>query len=249
MITKLSMDVLNSLTISEMDVLKYIESNKLVVLDMSVHDLALKTYVSTATIMRLCKKIGFSGFTEFKYCLKDEIQLKEAYYENESFEKIIKNNINSMIETSKLLDEKDVNQVVEWMKEEKKIHLFAKGLTSTITEYVSKQLMTFSRENYNYKDTHIAYLAAEKMTENDLVILCSLSGCTHQLIRMGQIAKGCKAKVVTITGYGGNDLSKIGDVNFHICIEESSHSRYDIESRLPMLLILNVIISLYVQNK
>ena len=36
------------------------------VLQMSVRELAEKTYVSTASIIRFCQKMGCDGFVEFK---------------------------------------------------------------------------------------------------------------------------------------------------------------------------------------
>lgn len=130
-----------------------------------------------------------------------------------------------------------------------KIHFFGKGLTSTVLDYTSKQLLTHNRANYNYQDTHIAYLASESMTSNDMLIVCSLSGNTHQVVRAAQIAKSRGAKVVTITRNVENELSKIGDINLSICTDNTPKSVSDISSRIPMLFILNIIITTYIKQK
>ena len=74
MIDKLDIEVINSLTISELYVLRYIDNNKERVLSSSVKGIAEQAFVSTATVMRVCKKLGFSGFSELKYALKNELQ-------------------------------------------------------------------------------------------------------------------------------------------------------------------------------
>lgn len=43
------------------------------VLNLTIEDLAKKAYTSTATIVRLCKKLGFGGYGEFKIKLATEI--------------------------------------------------------------------------------------------------------------------------------------------------------------------------------
>lgn len=249
MFTRIGIDVINSLTISELDILRYIDNNKKEILDMSIQDLSKSVFFSTTSIIRLCKKIGFSGFSELKYYVKEEVKKAEQNLVNETFESILDNNVNSIVETAKLLDKDKVNEIVDLMLKKEKIHFFGKGLTSTVLEYASKQLLTCNKANFNYQDTHIAYLACESMNENDILIVCSLSGNTHQVVRAAQIAKSRNAKVITITKNVNNELSKIGDINISICSDNNPKSISDISSRVPMLFVLNIIITFYIKKK
>lgn len=54
-----------SLTRTEYRVLAHLTEHPLLVGNITVRELAQATFVSTATIMRLCQKLGFSGFSEF----------------------------------------------------------------------------------------------------------------------------------------------------------------------------------------
>src|SRR5690606_31062246 len=54
-----------SLTRAEYRVLAHLTEHPLLVGNITVRELAQATFVSTATIMRLCQKLGFSGFSEF----------------------------------------------------------------------------------------------------------------------------------------------------------------------------------------
>lgn len=249
MLATISIETINSLTISELDVLRFIDNNKKLVLDWSIKNLSQKTFVSTATIMRLCKKLGFSGFSEFKYYLKEEVCYEEKNKRPATFDDLINQNVKSITETAKMLDETMIMEVVKHMKEKVNIHFFGKGLTATVLNYASKQLLTYNRSNFNYEDTHIAYLVAESMNENDLLFVCSLSGNTHQVVRMTQIAKSRNATVVTISSSNNNELSKIGDYNFTIYKDNDKCRQHDIASRIPILFILNIIITTYIDNK
>ena len=51
---------------TETNIYQYVIKNTDAVLKMKVRDLANATFVSTATLVRFCQKLGCEGFTEFK---------------------------------------------------------------------------------------------------------------------------------------------------------------------------------------
>lgn len=242
MLSTTKIEIINSLTISELDVLRFIDGNKKVFLESSIKELAKLTFVSTATVMRLCKKLGFTGYLEFKYIIKEELSKEEIKMKPESFQELLNYNIKTITETAKMISEEKVKEVVNHIKNKKRIHFFGKGLTSTILQYASKELMTSNYPNTNYQDTHIAYISAESMSEDDVLFVASMSGNTHQIVRASQIAKSRNATVVTISSNGDNELSKIGDYNFTF-YKDDKIRQFDITSRLPILFILNIIIN------
>lgn len=78
-----------SLNETETYVYNYVVKNTKKVLNESIRELANNTHVSTATVMRFCKKMGCEGFNELKYRLKENVeeseteeQEKESYYTN-----------------------------------------------------------------------------------------------------------------------------------------------------------------------
>ena len=60
-----------SLTRAEYRVLAHLTEHPLLVGNITVRQLAQATFVSTATIMRLCQKLGFSGYSEFIWHCKN----------------------------------------------------------------------------------------------------------------------------------------------------------------------------------
>lgn len=71
----------NTLNETEAHIYNYVMQNKEKVLEESIRELANVVHVSTATIVRFCKKLGCEGFMEFKYKLKDSISDEE--YKNQ----------------------------------------------------------------------------------------------------------------------------------------------------------------------
>lgn len=62
---------------TEAHVYNYIMQNKEKILDESIRELANDVHVSTATIVRFCKKLGCEGFIELKYKLEEAITEEE----------------------------------------------------------------------------------------------------------------------------------------------------------------------------
>lgn len=77
----------NSLNETEAHVCNYVLNNKEKVLEESIRELAHDTHVSTATIVRFCKKVGCVGFLELKYKIKESIteEKHREYVEGSSF--------------------------------------------------------------------------------------------------------------------------------------------------------------------
>ena len=61
------MKILDHLTIQEKYLVDYIINNQEDILKKNINELAKLSYTSSATISRLCKKLGFNGYKEFKY--------------------------------------------------------------------------------------------------------------------------------------------------------------------------------------
>lgn len=250
MIKSLNTDILNSLSSSEIEVLKYIDNNKEEVLGMSIQELSKKIFISTATIMRLCKKLNLSGFSELKYHIREKKKSEILQSrESTSLKEILDKTLLEVRQAYNLIYEKNINEAVNLLLEDKNIHFFAKGLTNSAFQYISKQLLTCNRMNICYEDTHIAYLAADRMSEKDALFVASLSGETRQVIKMVQIAKSKGATIIAITSMDNSIISKLADINFYVYSEEDSKNPYDMKSRLPILFILNVIVRYYVERK
>lgn len=62
-----------SLTVQENSAWEYIKHHPQQVLTMTIKQLALASYTSPATIVRLCKKAGAKGYGEFKYLLAAQL--------------------------------------------------------------------------------------------------------------------------------------------------------------------------------
>ncbi|SET15418.1 MurR/RpiR family transcriptional regulator [Anaerobranca gottschalkii] len=251
MIKSISNEVLNTLNKSEFDVLTYITNHQEKVVKMTVNQLAKETFVSTATVIRLCKKLGFTGFNELKYNLKKNLKKPKKGYNleliEENYSQIIKRKIYDIQKTCELINEEVIEKVLNIFRT-KKIHFFGKGLSEITCEYLTNQLLQINILAINHTNTHIAYLYGEKMDENDAIFILSLSGETGQPLKMAQIAKARGATVISITTIGMNSLAKLADINLFVYAEDDEQVEFDNKSRAPVLILFQIIFDMYINR-
>lgn len=68
--------IIKSLSRPELNILKYAYENMDELMELSIQDLSNRVSYSPATVLRFCKKLGYSGFSEFKYALRAEQRRK-----------------------------------------------------------------------------------------------------------------------------------------------------------------------------
>ncbi len=239
---------LRTLSGTEYHILEFVVKNQEKVLDMTVQELSDTMYVSTASIMRFCKKLGFSGFSEFKFHLKREVSAKIIATSKLSVEDMKQSMLSDLEKTNSFIDAHTLETVVSLLTADKNIHFFAKGITTCVFSYFQKYLLTLGKHSTIYGDTHIAYLGVERMTEQDVFIVASLSGLTAQVIKAAQIAKANGATIIAFSKMNNNPLSAIAHHSFYVPSEDVVYGGLDTQSRINMFFIVDLIIKKYVAS-
>lgn len=124
-----------SLNETEAYVYNYVVKNTKKVLNESIRELANDTHVSTATIMRFCKKMGCEGFTELKYRLKESEETQETKEDN------VADQFGYFIEKIKSSDYLDsIQRAAEIIKQSDLILTLGIGTTGDFAKYTSRLL-------------------------------------------------------------------------------------------------------------
>lgn len=124
-----------SLNETETYVYNYVIKNTKKVLNESIRELANNTHVSTATVMRFCKKMGCEGFTELKYRLKENVEIQETKEDdvNNQFDSFIER-----VESSNYLE--SIRRAAEIIKQSDLILTLGIGTTGDFAKYTSRLL-------------------------------------------------------------------------------------------------------------
>ncbi|WP_238903528.1 MurR/RpiR family transcriptional regulator [Clostridium sp. YIM B02506] len=247
MIEPFDKKILKELTSNENDLLQYIASNKSKISKMSINEFAQNTYVSTATILRLCKKLGFNGFNDLKFNIKYYSTSKDTDY-SIGLNGILSNRLIELKETMSFLNLADLNFIVDCLCSNKNIHIFGRGLTQMSLEYLYNILISLNRHCMFYFDPPLVYQIASQMTENDVFIIGSFGGSTEPIVKAVEISNATSGTVIAITSNPDSELAKKSDIVLLGKTQKRFFSGIDINSRLSIQFIIEIIIELYMSR-
>lgn len=158
---KLDYKVKENLTDTENYILKVIENDENIY-NYSIEQLAKKCHTSRTTVLRLSKKLGFKGYSELKYFLKNTKNQKN----------------NSIDEKIKELLKKDfkLNEFYEIIDKSKKIYIFAKDFNSIlIAKYLKKLFFQIKRTCFIYDGSSEIEQILTRINKNDMLLIIELN--------------------------------------------------------------------------
>lgn len=249
-------EIIKSLSNHELNILKYVYAHTGEILDMSIHEMAREVSYSTATILRFCKKLGYSGFAEFKYALRMEARKKPealAAQKPEHFTtSMIVEQICSNVEaTSRLLREEQIFQAIKYFESSRRIYVWAPGgITSILAEYFEKLLMSAGRQDvYLIASVKMGEHILRTIPENSLWIIISATGDFEQSVRLAKLAKMNNVPVISITPYTNNAVARLAVVSFRFFTVQREHYGAEFTSRLPIFYVIRMIMVCYLEYK
>ncbi|QQK07279.1 MurR/RpiR family transcriptional regulator [Miniphocaeibacter halophilus] len=243
--------ILKNLTKKEADILNFIYNNSEIVAQMSIKDFSIKMNTSTATIIRFCKKLNLSGFSELKYVLKRQKTFKydnlDSYIQPET---IIKNLSKDIENTALLIKENDIKQTICEINSTKSIHLYGSGLSGQVLDYIEYLLLSVGRQKvYRYETNYLGLKMSKTLTKDDILIAISSSGKFAPMIKIVNIANLNNATIIAITPSIKNQIADTADINFRFFGNTRKNDDAEFSTRLPMFFIVHIIFSYYLNNR
>lgn len=224
---------------SEKIVASYFLKHKYNAIKLSTHEIADKTYTSPSTVVRLCQKLGLSGYNEFK-----EIYLKELKYIHQHFTNIdpnipffksddnitIANKLGSLYketinDTLSLLSNESIEKAVKFLNNSSKINIYAISNTLQITHDFKHKMLRINKDVEIMSVPEEQIMVALNSTPNQCAILISYSGESSEVINIAKILKSKKTPTIAITTIGENSLSKLCDCVLNITSREKLYSK------------------------
>lgn len=245
----------SKLSNSEQEVAKYILNNPKSILNQSIREIALKTYTSPATVMRLCSKVCDAGFAEFRVQLAHEIDSfskKTFTHEDESLFKNIRetNDLIQQIEdsiskslklTQHLLNSETLLSIIELVKKANRIDIYGRGASNSVGEDFHYKLYRLGFPVFIHKGIDLQFIQAQNSDENGCAFILSSSGETPEMLRIAAILNQKGTPVVTLTGSQDSSLLKSSDYPLYFKCFESNLRVGAISSRSAMQYVLDVV--------
>ena len=200
----------------EQEVARYVLEHIEQIPEMSTNDLAKASFTSKATVVRLCKKIGLSGYQQFKLKLVEEINQKkrmdellvnEPITDKSTYQDII-NALpilydKAVTNTKLALDQNCMNRIRQVLLRAECIDIYATGISYMLAQAAAFKFATLGMECSVYESINGHYLAARKnrIPKKTIAFVVSFTGANRTVIRMAQyLREATNNYVVGIVG-------------------------------------------------
>lgn len=220
---------IQSLNDLELSLYNYIIKIKDRVVNMTIRELANEAHVSTTTVLRLCKKLGFNGFSEFKVKFKILIEEEKVSKVSGDTGELI--NFLQCVENSEL--EEKLEKLSGIVKEAANIMFIGSGTSGILCQYAARFLSSIGKFAVYIDDPY--FPANSRYYENSVVIALSVSGETRVILEYISKLRSEGCTIVSITNKEDSTIAKISDLNLSYYIKEAKIGSNNITSQLPVI--------------
>lgn len=222
----------NKFTYQESAIADYILTNPVCILDMTAKELADSTFSSSSTIVRFCKKLGFTGYPAFQRQYAREYGTKEQFNEkillsNVTLEKapgVLDNLYQYVIkETQLLLDNDTLRKVTNMLLSAKKIDLYGSDFNYFALQTMALNLSNIQKPVQTFNCVNNFYISI--LNPGDTVsLIVSHSGKNPAMMRIACELRKRHIPTIALTNSVEDSLKNLCDYTLYVFTSDE-HSR------------------------
>ncbi len=219
----------------EYSIYNCITRNKERVPHMKIKELADEAHVSTATVLRFCKKLGCEGYSEFRLRYKEYLKNQQILL-NDTIETTFKGFVSRM-------DSKDfqesIDNAFQLLKDSQRIIFIGIGSSGILGKYGARYFSNIGRFSLYIEDPFLPIL--QDMTDHTVTIVLSESGDTYQMLKLANQLKQKGSRLLAITNKADSPLSKLADCSIFYYVPQLKANGTNITTQIPVVYILETL--------
>jgi len=217
----------------------------------TIEELAEQIGVSEATLFRFVRKLGYSGYQQFRIALATDIaspqqRVYETTLENnkESTVSLVFNtNIRALEETLKHINPEQIKQIAQLCVRSKGLYFFGLGGSSIVALDAYHKLVRTGLSCCAPTDFHMQLMQASQLSSEDTAFLISHTGVNRDALHLAETIQQQKAQLIIITDAKRSPLLKLAN---HSLFAYSQASPYVSEAFSARIVQQAIIDCLYV---
>lgn len=242
------------LTYGENQIANFVIHNPEFITRNTITAIANEIGVSETSINRFCKKVGFKGFNDFKIAFA-----QDAFYRDMQAKKKERREINVIdalaldyneliVNTSALITEDQLHQVVELLKGARRIVLIGLFDSFLAAMALKNRLAIIGVHADAINDSREMKIAASQCGSEDVVIAFSRSGSTREIIDAVSIAQVNQAKTVAVTCYDSSPITENAVVDIIAPDKISVNNSAFMSNHITFLFVVDLIMSVFISS-
>lgn len=248
--------VMKSLSKNELSVLQYIYAHPQEVCSMSIKELSSQVCYSPTTVLRLCKKLNLSGFSELKYTLRSRLKHPAPTFSastgaSRDDTEILQNMSKELVATFHFIDHEQLLEIITLLDSDRPLYIYSPGgITGIVAEYLQRLLFIAGRKQvFMMESTKLAQHMVKELSPDNILFLISTGGTFAPTLRLARIAAMRQIPMIAISPYEANTLSTLAQYNLRFFTTQRENSGAELTSRLPLFYLISALIRCYVLYK
>ena len=220
---------MNKLTSTEQGIVNYILTYPEELEKISSRQLAELTYTSPATVVRICQKLGFSGYSEFKIKylqevnqtpMMDQINRTNPITSEDSLHRIVNKvaalEITAIEQTKKGIDLDQLNRVSELLNQATCIDFYAFDNNLHLAKNACSLFLYAGKQAIIHDSSNAQFMQAFASVEGHVAIIISRTGENPMLYRIATILCEKKIPLLVLTESRHSSLAKISTEHLYL---------------------------------
>lgn len=239
---------------NEQSICEYILNHSEEIIHLSARELGRRTFSSSTVVVRLCQKLGYSSYNEFKVRFLIDIRTynEDVFLEKNEHMISILNKVSTKqqkaIERMNVtIDVEDIRILMRHMMKYRYVDIIALDVNKAIAEYACHNFYTAGKIANVYSSYHTQYLFTQLADKDQhVVFLISKSGETKELVKIAKELKIYQIFSVAVTSDIRNPLAQLCSLTFPCLFQDDFHSLQDMVFSESAFYLFNVITAMLI---
>jgi RpiR family carbohydrate utilization transcriptional regulator len=242
--------VYTALRTAEKRVADYIRDHPEELIHLTVTELADATQTSESTVVRLCQKLGYKGYQEFKIMLARELvapadTIFEAIAPTDPIDvlksKVFQANIQALHDTIEVLSDDMLRRAADAIGAASKMEIYGIGGSSSIAWDAYHKFHRIGIDCIAHSDSDMMATSATLLGPEDVALGISHTGGTRDVVDAMRLAKEAGATTICLTHNATSPITKVSDITLFTAARETAFSSDAMTSRLAQLSIIDTV--------
>ena len=231
----------NQFTKTDWKIVQFIKTAPQEFLTGSAQSLAAKINVSDASIVRFAQKVGFSGLSELKYTLQNELEKESTIISHNSYT-LLMQDYNILIEALfKLIKPDHIDILRKQLLAAKRIYIVGLDQNRNVAELATNKFTLLGMDVQAITTRDALKFRASLATQEELFIIITFSGNRHALAEaLGEIIQN-DSFIALISNYEKSICSAYADIVFLIPRTNSLKNNDTITREIFILMLFDII--------
>ena len=239
-----------SLRTAEQQVADFILGHAEELIYLTVTELAERTQTSESTVVRLCQKIGYKGYQEFKIMLaRDLVGPTETVYEQiaptDSLEvlkaKVFQANAQALKDTIEVLSDAELRRAVDALSAARKIEIYGIGGSGPLAFDAYHKFMKLGIPSVWLNDSDLMAMSSMLMETGDVALGISHTGASRDVCDAMEHAQAAGATTICITHQATSPITKVSHIKLFTAAKETAFGSDATSSRIAQLSIVDTL--------